>query len=114
MRRSELESALRTYRHAIGACEELSVALRSTQDAAEKVPYLRRAVDQLRRAHAALEQIGDGLAILPELVEEVIEEKRISGLLRRQARAQGIKVRYDPELSKDVTKQTEDIAEPND
>lgn len=100
MRLSELETCLRIYRNAIDACDELSAALRSSQDAAHKAPELRLVLERLVEAHEALERIGDGLAILPELVEEVVEAKRISEMLRKQAKAAGVKFRYDAELSK--------------
>lgn len=95
MRSAEIERCLRLYRQAVAAFGDLESRLAGFVAAADGLPVLRRLQERLAAVQGDLERIGDGLAVLPELVEELRVEKRISARLRAQAERAGLVLRYD-------------------
>jgi hypothetical protein len=95
MRTAEINRCLRCYRHAVAAFGDLEARLAAFLAAADGLPILRRAQERLQAARLDLERIGDGLALLPELVGELQEEKRVSARLREQAERAGVILRAD-------------------
>ena len=95
MKAAEIDRYLRCYRHAVAAFGDLEARLAAFLAAADGLPILRRAQQRLQAARHDLERIGDGLALLPELVGQLQEEKRISAQLREQAERAGVILRHD-------------------
>ncbi len=95
MKRKEIDECLKLYRDSLDAFAGLEGKLRASRAAADGLPLLRRTVRRLEEANGDLERIGDGLSILPELAQHLLDEKRISAMLRRQAAEKGIVLRYD-------------------
>ena len=101
MKRTATGPGARAYREGLAAYSELERKLRAAQSAASEVPLripsLEEARARLAEAHPILSRIGEALAFLPALALQLTEERRVSGNLRRQAEACGVKLRYDPE-----------------
>jgi hypothetical protein len=92
---AEINRCLRCYRHAVAAFGDLEARLAGFLAAADGLPILRRAQERLQAVRHDLERIGDGLALLPELVEQLQEEKRVSAQLRRQGERAGVILRSE-------------------
>ncbi len=97
MKAAEIDRCLRLYRYAVAAFGDLEARLAAFVAAADGLPILRRAHERLAAVRDDLERIGDGLALLPELAEQLQEERRISAALREQAERAGLTLRYDAE-----------------
>jgi hypothetical protein len=95
VRSAEIDRCLRLYRHAVAAFGDLEARLAAFVAAADGLPLLRRMQERLAAVRRDLERIGDGLAVLPELAEQLRAEKRISAQLREQAERAGLVLRYD-------------------
>lgn len=95
MKAAEINRCLRCYRHAVAAFGDLEARLAAFLAAADGLPILRRAHERLQAVRHDLERIGDGLALLPELVGQLQEEKRISAQLRGQAERAGVILRSE-------------------
>jgi hypothetical protein len=95
VKKSEIDECLRLYRRALEAVLLLKEKLQATRAAADGIPILARSKRRMEEAERDLDQIGEGLAVLPEVAQALIEEKRLAALLRREAEKRGIVLRYD-------------------
>lgn len=99
MKRSEIDECVQAYRDGLDAYSELEKNLRAADSAAAEVPVRIPTVEEARarlaEAYPILSRLGEALAFLPALASQLIEERRISGTFRAQAKAKGVTYRYD-------------------
>ena len=99
MKRTEIDECVQAYRDGLDAYSELERNLRAAESATAEVPLripsVQEARARLAQAYPILSRLGEALAFLPALASQLIEERRISGTFRRQAKAKGLKFRYD-------------------
>jgi hypothetical protein len=84
VKKTEIKDCLRLYRRSIDAYRELSDALRESQAEAEGSPLLSRARRLLNEAMGHLDRIGEGISVVPELAERLLEEPRTCDPLEDQ------------------------------
>lgn len=95
MTQAHLAACGRLYRQAVAAFEQLERQLAELQKSVEGLPVQRSLHRRLEDVSADLEQIGQGIALVLELTEDLRQEKRITSILRKQAVRAGLVVRYD-------------------
>ena len=91
MRKREIIDCLRLYRKSVDAFGEVTGKLK----AAQAVTVLRQTRQDLKAVEGGMEQIGDGLSVVPELAEQLLLERRICALQRDQAARAGLTFRYE-------------------
>jgi len=83
------------YRRGVSAWGKLEEALTNFLRTSRDRPPGRAAWRDLEGAFSHLHVLGEALAVVPGLVEDLAEEKRIGDLLRRQAAERGLIFRYE-------------------
>jgi hypothetical protein len=97
VKKIEIAECLRVYRAGLDSYTEVVHKLHDSRKAADGIPILRRAQRWLEEAMAAVEKLGDGLSLVPELAVQLREERRLYDKLLRQAKRAGVDLRYDDE-----------------
>lgn len=94
MRQWEIRDCMRIYRDSVDAYCALINRLDAAHEAMTGMPLLRSTRFSLREAEADLDRLGEALAVVPELVENLEEEVRLGDSLREQAARAGLVFRY--------------------
>jgi len=98
-KRTDVDRCARAYRQGIDAYAALEKKIRAAEAATAEVPVrvasVRDARAHLAMAFPILSRLGEALAFLPALAIQLTEERRISETLRRQAKGNGVEIRYD-------------------
>ena len=96
-KQAEIQGAVRRFRRAVRAYEELErdleQARRTVAEAADRYPALARAQRCFERAAESLEVIGAAVADVPGLASELEEEWQRLDRLKALAERHGIEVR---------------------
>lgn len=95
MRTHEIQACQKYYRRGVTAWGKLEEMLRAVLKAEEDRAAGRAKRRGLEDANTHLKVLGEALAVVPELVEDLAEERRIGEVLRRQAAKRGIVLRYE-------------------
>jgi hypothetical protein len=100
VKQAQIKECVRIYRKAVDAYDAVLLKIKAAHRAMEGLP-LRGARRPLEEAIDDLERLGEGISVVPELVEDLRVEKRLSAFLREQAARSGLALRDDREVAEE-------------
>ncbi len=111
MKIAEIKEHKKKYLKSVEAYDKLAACLEAVGRAADGLPGLRLVRATLKEATGALHDMGTTVAMVGEMADELVAEKKICATMRRQGKAAGIVFRYDRENEpEDVTLHAEPVA----